>query len=84
MDTHPLALWRAAQSPPASIVSVARALGASAPLVSEWERGTRRPGVTLALALEEHTAGAVPLETWGYDRDLFDLMRAAVERRGDA
>jgi hypothetical protein len=37
--------------------------------------------VELALRLEKLTGGAVPIERWGYTRDLVDLMRDAVERR---
>jgi transcriptional regulator with XRE-family HTH domain len=76
-----LVQWRAAQVPPRTLTSVARDLDVSHPLISEWEKGTRKPGVELALRLEKLTGGAVPIESWGYTRDLVDLMRTAVERR---
>lgn len=86
MESLPLKLkqWRAAQNPPATAVAVAKALGGiSHSLVLEWEKGTRSPGVELALRVEELTNGAVPIETWGYSRELVELMRGAVERRDD-
>jgi len=73
--------WREAQTPPATLTSVAKALGVSHSLIFEWEKGSRRPGVELALRIEEHTDGAVPIEAWGYTRELVALMRAAVDRR---
>jgi transcriptional regulator with XRE-family HTH domain len=76
-----LVQWRAVQVPPRTLTSVARDLDVSHPLVSEWEKGTRKPGVELALRLEKLTGGSVPIESWGYTRDLVDLMRTAVERR---
>ena len=78
-----LGQWRAAQSPPATLTAVANALDVSHSLVLEWERGSRRPGIELALKIEAHTGGAVPIETWGYTRALVDLMRAAVSRRDE-
>ena len=82
MEPVSLKQWRTAQNPPATAVSVAKALGGiSHSLVLEWEKGTRSPGVELALRLEKLTGGAVPIESWGYTRDLVDLMRTAVERR---
>lgn len=81
MEPVSLKQWRAAQTPPATLVSVAKALDVSHSLVLEWEKGTRSPGVELALRLEKLTSGAVPIESWGYTRDLVDLMRTAVERR---
>ncbi len=81
----PLSLgqWRAAQTPPRTALSVARELDVSHSLLSEWEKGTRKPGVELALRVEQLTDGAVPIETWGYTRELVELMRGAVERRDD-
>lgn len=81
----PLSLgqWRAAQEPPRTAVSVATELDVSHSLLSEWEKGTRKPGVELALRVERLTDGAVPIERWGYTRDLLELMRGAVERRDD-
>lgn len=87
MDSPSLNLkqWRAAQNPPLTAVAVAKALGGiSHSLVLEWEKGTRSPGVELALRVEKLTDGAVPIETWGYSRDLLELMRGAVERRDDS
>ena len=82
MEPVSLKQWRTAQTPPATAVAVAKALGGiSHSLVLEWEKGTRSPGVELALRLEKLTGGAVPIESWGYTRDLVDLMRTAVERR---
>jgi hypothetical protein len=82
MEPVSLKKWRSAQTPPATATAVAKALGGiSHSLVLEWEKGTRSPGVELALRLERHTDGAVPIETWGYTHDLVDLMRTAVERR---
>lgn len=83
MDPLSLCQWRAAQSPPRTALSVARDLSVSHSLVAEWEKGTRKPGVELALRLEQLTDGAVPIETWGYTRELVELMRGAVERRDD-
>lgn len=83
MDLLSLSQWRAAQEPPRTAISIARELSVSHTLISEWERGTRKPGVELALRVEELTGGAVPIETWGYTRELVDLMRGAVERRDD-
>ncbi len=81
----PLSLgqWRVAQTPPRTALSVARELDVSHSLLSEWEKGTRKPGVELALRVEQLTDGAVPIETWGYTRELVELMRGAVGRRDD-
>ena len=76
--------WRQAQRPPATLTSVAAALDVSHSLIFEWEKGSRRPGIELALRIEEYTGGAVTIETWGYTRSLVELMRAAVERREPA
>lgn len=81
MSTLSLKQWRAAQTPPATLTSVAKSLGISHSLVLEWEKGTRNPGVQLALRLEDLTGGAVPIETWNYTRELVELMRSAVGRR---
>lgn len=35
-------------------------------LVSKWVCGDRLPNLTYAVALEEATGGAVPIEVWGY------------------
>lgn len=35
-------------------------------LVSKWVCGDRLPNLAYAVALEEVTGGAVPIEAWGY------------------
>jgi DNA-binding transcriptional regulator YdaS (Cro superfamily) len=42
----------------------ARLSGIPAPMICQYASGVRRPGVDSALAIEEATDGAVPVECW--------------------
>lgn len=61
-----LRAWRLREG--MTMTALARAVRASgASVVYEWERGTRRPRVHNAIALDRVTAGAVPCEAWGFE-----------------
>ena len=82
-----LKAWREGQVPPASQLAVGRRFGVSQPIVAEWEKGPRRPGLETAVVMESVTGGAVPVEAWGYERSLVESMAVLVDRRraeGDA
>lgn len=71
--------WRAAKG--LSQAEMAKRLGVSQPLIAEWEKGPRRPGLETAVAMETTTDGAVVVEAWGYDRSLVTSMASLVDRR---
>lgn len=82
-----LKAWRESFTPTLSQAKAAERVGVSQPLVAEWEKGPRRPGLETAVALEMETAGAVPIEAWGYERSVVRSMASLVDRRradGDA
>ena len=82
-----LKAWREGFAPTLSQAKAATRFGVSQPLVAEWEKGPRRPGLETAVAMETETNGAVPVEAWGYDRALVMSMASLVDRRraeGDA
>ena len=63
--------------------SLASSLDVAASLVCEWEKGARRPGVVLALRLDEMTAGAVPFASWGHGDEVLTLAASVLRRRAD-
>lgn len=70
-----------------SQAKAAERMGVSQPLVAEWEKGPRRPGLETAVVMESETGGAVPVEAWGYERSVVRSMAMIVDRRrgeGDA
>lgn len=63
-----LRAWRL--SAQLTLKAVAEGAGAKSPsLACEWEKGSRTPSYGAALGLEKLTGGALPVETWGYDRE---------------
>ena len=76
-----LKAWRESFTPTLSQAKAAERIGAAQPLIAEWEKGPRRPGLETAVALESETAGLVPVEAWGYDRSLVNAMASLVDRR---
>ena len=76
-----LKAWREGFAPTLSQAKAATRFGVSQPLVAEWEKGPRRPGLETAVAMETETNGAVPVEAWGYDRALVMSMASLVDRR---
>lgn len=82
-----LKAWREGHTPTLSQAKAAARFGVTQPLVAEWEKGPRRPGLETAVAMEMGTAGAVPVEAWGYERSVVQSMAVLVDRRrseGDA
>lgn len=79
--------WRESFAPTKSQLAAAQRFGVSQPMVAEWEKGPRRPGLETAVLMESETGGVVPIEAWGYERSLVKSMAALVDRRraeGDA
>lgn len=57
--------WRETQDPRRTQHRLAIDLGAKSVFtISKWERGIQVPTVAEALAIEEYTAGAVPVAWW--------------------
>lgn len=79
--------WRESFTPKISQAEAGERIGAAQPLIAEWEKGPRRPGLETAVAMESATGGAVPVEAWGYERAVVESMAQIVDRRraaGDA
>ena len=63
-----LRAWRLAAN--MTLKAVAEGAGAKSPsLACEWEKGGRTPSYGAALGIERLTAGLLPVEVWGYDRN---------------
>lgn len=78
-----LKAWRESFTPTLSQLKVAERVGASQPLIAEWENAgsNRRPGIETAVLMETATGGAVCVEDWGYERRLVTSMASLVDRR---
>lgn len=76
-----LKAWRESFAPTLSQAKAADRLDVSQPLIAEWEKGPRRPGLETAVSMEAETGGAVPVEAWGYDRSVVRSMAVLVDRR---
>jgi transcriptional regulator with XRE-family HTH domain len=62
-----LRAWRKARNK--TLLDFATDCGFKSPsIVSEWEAGSRAPSFAAALRIEGATAGAIPVERWGFDR----------------
>lgn len=86
MNTSPgerLRAWREAQTPELKLTAAARELGVSHPFWSDIEAGKRSPGIETAIAIENLTAGAIPVELWGFDAATVEGMRELIARRDD-
>ena len=66
-----------------SRTALAASLDIATSLVCEWEKGARRPGVVLALRLDEMSAGAVPFGSWGHEDEVLTLAAGVLRRRSD-
>lgn len=76
-----LKTWREGFAPVLSQAAAAKRFGVSQPIVAEWEKGPRRPGLETAVVMEGETGGLIPIEAWGYDRALVKSMASLVDRR---
>lgn len=82
-----LKAWRESFTPTLSQAKAAERVGVSQPLVAEWEKGPRRPGLETAVVMESVTGGTIPIEAWGYERSVVRSMAVLIDRRraeGDA
>lgn len=60
---------------------IAAAIGVSKAAVYGWIRGEYKPELTAAIAIEELSDGAVPIESFGHDTNLVVEMRRMLARR---
>lgn len=58
--SYSLKRWRGTKTQ----VEAAAYLGVDQALYSKYERGTRKPGRTAAVQIQERTQGAVPVPAW--------------------
>ena len=77
-----LAEWRASQD--LNLTKCAEAAGVRHPTWLDWERGSRGPSLEKACAVEKMTAGAIPVEAWGFKPSALDAMRDVVKLRNAA
>lgn len=77
-----LRAWRLAQEPRLTLEAASTSVGVSHPTWVDWEKGSRSPSLTKAMALELLTGGDVAMESWGFDAEVIAMMRQIVERRG--
>lgn len=66
-----------------SQVLLAAQIGVGQSTLAEWERGTRRPELHLAVTIEAITEGAVAIERWGYSTELVAAMTKLVAHRAN-
>ena len=71
--------WRAAAG--RTLVAASSAVGVTHSSWCEWESGNRSPSLEKALAVEELTEGAVPVEAWGFPSSVVATMGAVLALR---
>ncbi len=78
-STHPLPTWRLKAG--LSQAALAERVGVTQSRLSDWERGHGAPSLDRAIALDELSRGAVPIETWGFTLDALTGAAKVLARR---
>ena len=60
-------------------VGLARRLGVHHQLVRQWLKGTRRPSIDMAVALEDISEGSVEASAWADPKEVAEVVVAAAE-----
>ena len=71
--------WRSATN--RTLVAASSAVGVTHSSWCEWESGNRSPSLEKALAIEELTEGAIPVEAWGFGPSVVATMGAVLALR---
>ena len=67
VEDHPLRKWRKAKG--LTLEAVARQIGTSRQVWSDWERGCHKPGPDLMPKVRELTGGAITADTFYPPKD---------------
>jgi DNA-binding XRE family transcriptional regulator len=76
-----LKVWRTAAERDLTFKAAGDLVGVAHSTWSEWEGGSRRPGLALAIELERVTGGAVRLEDWGHSGNVLRSVREITRTR---